>query len=102
MEDAAFPVKIDTLKEIDAYARGLDSRVVQVSASLAASLQEVVILRPEGHMVTDTRPMTRVTVSVIVEENGRRETGGAGGGGWPQSDGWRPCGGCPSRPACGP
>ena len=81
MADAEFPVKIDTLKEIDAFARDLDSRVVQVSASLAASLQEVVILRPEGFTVTDTRPMTRLNVSVIVEENGRRESGGAGGGG---------------------
>ncbi|MEO0945842.1 MAG: metalloprotease TldD [Pseudomonadota bacterium] len=81
MADATFPVKIDVLKEIDAYARGLDSRVVQVSATLAASLQEVVILRAEGGAVTDTRPMTRVNVSVIVEENGRRESGGTGGGG---------------------
>ena len=81
MADAAFPVKIDVLKEIDAYARGLDSRVVQVSATLAASLQEVVILRAEGGAVTDTRPMTRINVSVIVEENGRRESGGTGGGG---------------------
>lgn len=79
--EASFPVKIDTLKEIDAYARGRDSRVVQVSATLAASLQEVVILRPEGRAVTDTRPLTRMSVSVIVEENGRRESGGAGGGG---------------------
>ena len=81
MSDATFPVKIDTLKEIDAFARSLDSRVVQVSATIAASLQEVVILRPEGHAVTDTRPMTRLNVSVIVEENGRRESGGTGGGG---------------------
>ncbi len=81
MADAEFPVKIETLKEIDSFARDLDSRVVQVSASLAASLQEVVILRPEGHVVTDTRPMTRLNVSVIVEENGRRESGMAGGGG---------------------
>ena len=81
MADAAFPVKIDTLKDIDAFARALDSRVVQVSASLAASLQEVVILRPEGHAVTDTRPMTRLNVSIIVEENGRRESGSSGGGG---------------------
>jgi TldD protein len=81
MADAEFPVKIETLAEIDAYARGLDKRVVQVSATLAASLQDVVILRPEGHVVTDTRPMTRLNVSVIVEENGRRESGGAGGGG---------------------
>ena len=77
----AFPVKIDTLREIDAYARGLDPRVVQVSASLAASLQEVEILRPDGVQVRDVRPMTRVTVSVIVEDQGRREQGSAGGGG---------------------
>ncbi|NNE80903.1 MAG: metalloprotease TldD [Silicimonas sp.] len=81
MADATFPVKIATLQEIDAFARDLDSRVVQVSATLAASLQEVVILRPEGHAVTDTRPMTRLNVSVIVEEDGRRESGMAGGGG---------------------
>ncbi|MDO6520164.1 metalloprotease TldD [Shimia thalassica] len=78
---AEFPVKIDTLREIDSFARDLDSRVVQVSATLAASHQEVIILRPDGVQVSDTRPMTRVNVSVIVEQNGRRETGSAGGGG---------------------
>ncbi len=77
----AFPVKIDTLREIDAFMRDLDARVVQVSASLAASLQEVEILRPDGVQVRDVRPMTRVTISVIVEEQGRREQGSAGGGG---------------------
>ncbi|MEO9629350.1 MAG: DNA gyrase modulator, partial [Sulfitobacter sp.] len=77
----AFPVKVDTLREIDAYARSLDSRVVQVSATIAASIQEVEILRPEGHSVRDVRPMTRVNVSVIVEQDGRRESGGVGGGG---------------------
>lgn len=76
-----FPVKIDTLREIDAFARDLDPRVVQVSATLAATLQEVEILRPDGLQVRDVRPMTRVNVSVIVEQNGRRETGSAGGGG---------------------
>ena len=81
MADAGFSVKIDTLREIDAFARALDSRVVQVSASLGASIQEVVILRPEGHAVSDTRPMTRLNVSVIVEENGRRESGSSGSGG---------------------
>lgn len=78
---APLPVKIDTLREIDAFARDLDPRVVQVSATLAASHQEVVILRPDGQQVSDTRPMTRVNVSVIVEQNGRRESGSAGGGG---------------------
>lgn len=76
-----FPVKIDTLREIDAFARDLDPRVVQVSATIAATLQEVEILRPDGVQVRDVRPMTRVNVSVIVEQNGRRETGSAGGGG---------------------
>ena len=78
---AGFPVKVETLREIDAFARNLDKRVVQVSATIAASLQEVEILRPDGLSVRDTRPMTRVNVSVIVEQNGRRESGSAGGGG---------------------
>jgi len=78
---AAFPVKIETLREIDAFARALDPRVVQVTASLAASCQEVVILRPDGQHLADTRPMTRVNVSIIVEAQGRREQGSAGGGG---------------------
>ena len=77
----AFPVKIETLRDIDAFARDLDKRVVQVSAMLAASLQEVEILRPDGVQVRDVRPMTRVNVSVIVEQGGRRESGTAGGGG---------------------
>jgi TldD protein len=81
MADAAFPVKIDTLREIDAWLRDRDPRVVQVSARLEAALQEVEILRPEGLRVSDTRPMAQLYVSVIVEENGRRESGGAGGGG---------------------
>ena len=81
MEDATFPVKVETLREIDAFARDLDPRVVQVTATIAASLQEVEILRPDGLHLRDVRPMTRVNVSVIVEENGRREQGTAGGGG---------------------
>lgn len=79
---ATFPAKIDLLQEIDAFARDLDSRVVQVSATVAASLQEVFILRPDGALVSDVRPMSRINVSVIVEDaNGRRESGGHGGGG---------------------
>jgi TldD protein len=81
ISEVTFSAKLDTLREIDAFLRDLDSRVVQVSASIAASLQEVIILRPDGAEVSDTRPMTRVNVSVIVEQNGRRESGSAGGGG---------------------
>ncbi|KIT14547.1 TldD/PmbA family protein [Jannaschia aquimarina] len=78
---APFAVKVETLREIDAFLRDLDPRVVQVTASLAASLQEVTILRPEGTEVSDIRPMVRLNVSVIVERDGRRESGSAGGGG---------------------
>ena len=81
MAEATFPVKIELLREIDAHARSLDPRVVQVSATLSASLQEVEILRPEGTRLADIRPMARLNVSVILEENGRRETGGMGKGG---------------------
>ncbi|NNU79723.1 metalloprotease TldD [Halovulum dunhuangense] len=76
-----FPVKVETLRALDAFARGLDPLVVQVSASLAASVQEVEILRPDGARLSDFRPMTRINVSVTVEKDGRRESGSAGGGG---------------------
>ena len=69
------------LAEIDAYARALDPRVVQVSVNIASALQEVAILRPEGTLATDIRTMARLNVAVIVENNDRRESGSAGGGG---------------------
>ena len=81
MQDATFAGKIDLLREIDAFTRALDPRVVQVSATISAGLQEVEILRPEGLRLTDIRPMARINISVIVEQNGRRESGGMGGGG---------------------
>lgn len=81
MDGATFPAKLDLLAEIDAFARGLDKRVVQVTASLSATHQEVFILRPEGSLVSDIRPMARLSVSVIVEQDGRREAGSAAGGG---------------------
>jgi TldD protein len=81
MSGAEFGVKLETLAEIDAFARALDPRVVQVSASMAASHQEVEILRPDGAHVRDVRPMVRLNVSIIVEDGGRRESGSAGGGG---------------------
>jgi len=81
LEGASFATKVDILREIDAFARGLDPRVVQVSANLAAAVQEVEILRPDGQRLADLRPMARLNVSVTVEENGRRESGSDGGGG---------------------
>ena len=81
LNDSTFPAKIDILREMDAYTRGLDQRVVQVSATIAASHQEVVILRADGPDVSDSRPMVRMNVSVIVEQDGQRQTGYVGGGG---------------------
>lgn len=78
---ADFPEKLRVLREIDAYARDLDRRVIQVSATLATSYQQVEILRPEGGHVRDVRPMARLNVSVIIEEGDRRETGSTGTGG---------------------
>ena len=83
----ALPVKLEVLRQIDAFARDLDPRVVQVSATIAASLQEVVILRPDGQEIRDVRPMARVNVSVIVDQDGHRESGSAGGGGRVALDG---------------
>ena len=77
----SFAARVALLREIDAFARDLDPRVVQVSASISTSVQEIAILRPEGGLATDFRPMARINVSVIVESNSRRESGNAGGGG---------------------
>lgn len=80
-EGISVATRIEMLREIDAYARALDPRVVQVTVSVASALQEVAILRPEGTLATDIRPMARLNVAVIVENNDRRESGSAGGGG---------------------
>ncbi len=82
VSETEFSLKVETLAEIDAFLREADRRVVQVTASIAASVQEIEILRPEGMRLSDTRPMARLNISVIVEDaNGRRESGAVGGGG---------------------
>jgi len=81
MMDVPFAAKVDLLKEINDFARALDPRVVQVSVSLSAGCKEVTILRPNGEIYEDTRPMCNFNVSVIVEHDGRRESGYSGGGG---------------------
>ena len=67
-----FSSKVDLLREIDDYARNLDKRVVQVSASVSASVQNISIMRPDCDLKVDTRPLTRLNISVSVEEMGRR------------------------------
>lgn len=81
LSDTDFARRAGVLGEIDAYARGLDARVVQVSASLASEWQAVQIVRSGGERVADLRPLVRLSVSVVVEQDGRRESGGKGSGG---------------------
>lgn len=73
--------KIALLKEMDSVARAADPRVIQVICSLAGSHEVILILTAEGEWATDIRPLVRLNVQVLVEDNGRRETGSAGGGG---------------------
>ena len=78
---ADFPNRTALLADIDAYARGKDPRVVQVMASIAGEWQAVQIMRADGQRVADLRPLVRLNISVVVEQNGRRETGSYGTGG---------------------
>ncbi len=72
--------KVALLKEVERVARKLDSRVRQVSVTLAGRQDVVLVARSDGLMVADVRPLVRINVGVIVEHNGRTEQGGAGGG----------------------
>jgi TldD protein len=73
--------KTKLLHEIDTYLRGKESRIIQVSVSLAGEYETIMVMASDGHMGADVRPLVRFNVSCIVEENGRRESGYAGGGG---------------------
>ncbi len=76
-----FAAKVKLLEMIDAAARARDPRVAQVSASLAASWSVVEIVRADGFVAQDVRPLVRLNVSIVAEQNGRRETGRFGIGG---------------------
>jgi TldD protein len=73
--------KIQLLQRLDAEARALDSRVEQVMVHLSGAHEVVFVMGQDGAMHGDVRPLVRLNVSVIVEHNGRREQGSAGGGG---------------------
>ena len=81
LDESGFADRASVLSRIDAYARGLDSRVKQAMASLAGEWQAVQIMRADGTRVADLRPLVRLNVTVVVEGNGRRETGTYGAGG---------------------
>ena len=73
--------KVAMIKKTEQVARDADPRVSQVSVSLAGVQDVILIARGDGLMTADVRPLVRMNVSVIVEQNGRREQGSAGGGG---------------------
>jgi TldD protein len=73
--------KVELLERIERHARALDPRVAQVMAFLAGEYEVVLVARADGALGADVRPLTRLSVQVIVEQDGRREQGSAGGGG---------------------
>ena len=76
-----FADKVNLCQRIDAEARARDPRVAQVSVALSGSWSVVEIVRPDGFVATDVRPLVRLNVSIVAEANGRRETGSFGIGG---------------------
>nr|WP_298135710.1 metalloprotease TldD [uncultured Pseudomonas sp.] len=73
--------KVELLKQVDQATRALDPRIKQVTVSLAGVWDRVMVAAVDGSLAADIRPLVRFNVSVIVEQNGRRERGGQGGGG---------------------
>ncbi len=73
--------KIALLKEIDAYIRAKKSNVLEVSVSISGVYEEVLIAATDGTYAADIRPLVRLGISVLLEQDGRRESGSAGGGG---------------------
>ncbi|WP_279481816.1 TldD/PmbA family protein [Aureimonas sp. SK2] len=79
--EPSFAEKVKLLEEINAYLRDADEAVRQVSASLASQWQVVEILRADGRLVRDVRPLVRLNVSVVAGRGDRQETGSGGAGG---------------------
>jgi TldD protein len=75
------PEKVALLERLERIARRIDSRVTQVMASLAGEYEVVMVARSDGMQAADVRPLVRLSLQVIVEADGRREQGSAGGGG---------------------
>ncbi|MBK4733282.1 metalloprotease TldD [Noviherbaspirillum pedocola] len=73
--------KVGLLERIERIARAKDPRVVQVMAGLAGEYDVVLVVRSDGVLAADIRPLVRISVTVIAEQNGRREVGSSGGGG---------------------
>lgn len=78
----AFPrdEKIALLHRIDTTARAADPRVIEVTASITGTYEQVLVVATDGTFAVDIRPLVRLSVSVLMEENGKRERGSSGGG----------------------
>ena len=73
--------KVKLLERLEHFARAIDKRITQVMASLSGEYEVVLVVRNDGHMAADIRPLVRLSVQVIAEQDGRREQGSCGGGG---------------------
>lgn len=73
--------KVELLADLDRRVRALDPRVIQVVGSIAGVYELVLVRTSEGVLAADVRPLVRMNLSVIIEQDGRREQGYAGGGG---------------------
>ncbi len=73
--------KVELLGRVEQMARAKDPRIIQVMAGLASEYDVVMVVRADGTLAADVRPLVRLSVTVIAEQNGRREIGSAGGGG---------------------
>lgn len=73
--------KVKLLERLELFARKADTRITQVMASIAGEYEVVMVARHDGVMAADVRPLVRLSIQVIAEQDGRREQGSAGGGG---------------------
>ncbi len=73
--------KLDILRRVDKVARAADQQVQEVSASLSGVYELIPVAATDGTLAADVRPLVRLSVSVLVEEDGKRERGSSGGGG---------------------
>ena len=73
--------KVALLERVEALAKAHDPRIVQVMASLASEYDVVLVARADGTLAADVRPLVRLSLTVIAEQGGRRESGSSGGGG---------------------
>jgi TldD protein len=81
IHEIEFGLKVQLLAEIDSYIRGKNPDVKQVSASISGEWQAVMIMRMDGSLVSDIRPLVVFSISVVLERNGRMESGSSSSGG---------------------